>query len=117
MRKAVSVLAAAAASFAAFVPAAASANEAPVCSGSFEDPQTNTGMYADVGFYVDEWCTDADGDQLTIYSVSWGPGVSGVGDSVTTIYSIGYGPEIIPITVTDGQGNYTAFDWVYTRRF
>ncbi len=116
MRKALSVLAAAAASLAAFSPAAAQANEAPVCSGSYEDHQINTGMYADVGFYVDEWCTDPDGDQVTIYSISWGPGTSGVGGIDTTIYQIGYGPETIPITVTDGQGNYTVFDWVYTRR-
>lgn len=116
MRKMLSVLAAAAASVAALAPAAAQANGAPVCSGSYEDYQINTGMYADVGFYVDEWCTDPDGDPLTIYSVFWGPGTSGVGGSSTIIYSIGYGPETIPITVSDGQGNHTVFDWVYVRR-
>lgn len=117
MRKVLSVLAVAAASVAALAPAAAQANGAPVCSGSYEDPQTTTGMYADVAFYVDEWCTDPDGDPLTIYSVSWGPNMGGGGGgSVVTIYSIGAGPETIPITVTDGQGNYTTFDWVYSRR-
>ena len=85
--------------------------------GRIEDPRqlpiTDKKMLME---HFDEWCTDPDGDTLTIYSVSWGPGTSGVGGSATTIYSIGYGPETIPITVTDGQGNYTVFDWVYSRQ-
>ncbi|WP_423604019.1 hypothetical protein [Sphingomonas sp. MS122] len=117
MRKAVSVLVAAAASFAAFSSTAAQANEASVCSGSYQDPQTNTGMYADVGFFVDEWCTDPDGDSVTIHSISWGPGWQYyMGPSAAILWQIGYGPETIPITVTDGQGNYTVFDWVYSRQ-
>lgn len=117
MRKALSVLAAAAASLAAFSPAAAQANEAPVCSGSYEDYQINTGMYADVAFYVDEWCYDPDGDPVMIHSIFWGPGWQFQGNqSSAVLWQIGYGPETIPITVTDGQGNFTVFDWVYIRR-
>lgn len=115
MRKAVSVLAAAAASFAAFSPAMAQTNGAPVCSGSYEDIQSNSPMYVDVGIEIADFCTDPDGDQVTIHSIFWGPGTSGVGSTSITVYQIGYGPETLPIVVTDGQGNYTNFDLVYWR--
>lgn len=115
MRKAVSVLAAAVASLAAFSPAVAQANQAPVCSGMFEDIQPNSPMYVDAGFFIEDFCYDPDGDQVTVYSIFWGPGTSALNYAPIYIYQIGAGPETIPIVVTDGQGNFTDFDLVYWR--
>lgn len=115
MRKAASALAAAAA-FIVFSPAHAQTNGAPVCGGTFEDPQTNTGSYADVGFIAADFCADPEGDQITITSISWGPGWQLSGDQTEAIlWQLGPGQESIPITVTDGQGNYTTFNWVVIR--
>lgn len=115
MPKALAVLAFAATSIVGLSPAVARANDAPVCSGSYDDYQGQA--YADVGFYVDDFCTDPDGDPLTITGVSWGPGWQyfGGGQSGVLLYQIALGQETIPITVDDGQGNAIVFYWTVYR--
>lgn len=113
MHKVIAGAAFAASLFLVSSPAFAQDNQAPVCTdGYYEDHQQ--GQYADIGIFLDEYCYDPDGDPVYINYISW-PSWSGYGMNYGTVYMIGGGIEVIPVQVSDGQGNITSFNWTVQR--